>query len=74
MFRLDNKVAIITGGGSGIGKAIAKIFAKQGGEVYILDMNEEASAEVVKDLIAAGSIAAFRKCDVSNQEEVKKLV
>ena len=74
MFRLDNKVAIITGGGSGIGKAIAKIFSKQGAEVYILDMNEENSIELVKELVAGGCIAAFRKCDVSDQEEVKKIV
>ena len=38
MFRLDNKTAIITGGGSGIGKAIAVVFAKQGSSFLILDM------------------------------------
>jgi NAD(P)-dependent dehydrogenase (short-subunit alcohol dehydrogenase family) len=40
MFNLNNKTSIITGGGSGIGKAISKLFAKQGSVVYILDVDE----------------------------------
>ena len=46
MFRLDNKTAVITGGGSGIGKAIAILFAHRGADVYILDMNEEGGTSV----------------------------
>src|ERR1700737_2461674 len=74
MFRLDNKVAIITGGGSGIGKAIASVFSKQGADVYILDMDEQGSIALVKEIVAAGAIASFRKCDVSNQSEVKNTI
>jgi len=43
MFRLDNKNAVITGGGSGIGKAIAKLFAKQGATVHILEWNTDSA-------------------------------
>jgi 2-keto-3-deoxy-L-fuconate dehydrogenase len=74
MFRLDNKVAIITGGGSGIGRAIASIFSKQGAEVYILDVDEQGSKTLVKEIVATGGIASFRKCDVSSQAEVKTAV
>lgn len=70
MFRLDNKTAIITGGGSGIGRAIAVLLAKQGANVYILDMDEKGSHEVVKEIFAGGFTAAFHKTDVSNQQQV----
>ena len=45
MFRLDNKITVITGGGSGIGKAIAKLFAKQGAVVHILEWNTDTANE-----------------------------
>lgn len=74
MFRLDNKTAIITGGGSGIGRAIATVFAQQGAAVNILDMDEQGAANVVKEITTAGGKAQFFKCDVSKQAEVKQLV
>lgn len=74
MFRLDNKTAIITGGGSGIGKAIATVFAKQGAGVHILDMDEQGATNVVKEITEAGGKAQFYKCDVSKQAEVKQIV
>jgi NAD(P)-dependent dehydrogenase (short-subunit alcohol dehydrogenase family) len=74
MFRLDNKTAIITGGGSGIGKAIATVFAKQGATVNILDMDEQGATNVVNDITAEGGKAKFHKCDVSKQAEVKQLI
>jgi 2-keto-3-deoxy-L-fuconate dehydrogenase len=74
MFRLDNKTAIITGGGSGIGKAIAVVFAKQGASVHILDMDEQGATNVVKEIITDGGKAQFYKCDVSKQAEVKQIV
>jgi 2-keto-3-deoxy-L-fuconate dehydrogenase len=74
MFRLDNKTAIITGGGSGIGKAIATVFAKQGASVHILDMDEQGATNVVKEIAEAGGKAQFYKCDVSKQAEVKQIV
>ncbi|OQP67879.1 SDR family NAD(P)-dependent oxidoreductase [Niastella populi] len=74
MFRLDNKTAIITGGGSGIGKAIAVVFANQGARVHILDMDEQGATSVVKEITTDGGKAHFYKCDVSKQAEVKQIV
>jgi NAD(P)-dependent dehydrogenase (short-subunit alcohol dehydrogenase family) len=51
---LKNRVAIITGAGSGIGKASAKLFAKEGANVVVADINEETGLEVVKDITALG--------------------
>ena len=74
MFRLENKSAIITGGGSGIGRAIATVFAAAGADVYILDLDEKGGHSVIEEIMNAGGMAAFRKCDVSNQQEVKKII
>lgn len=70
MFRLDNKTAIITGGGSGIGRAISILLAKQGAKVYILDMDEAGSGSVINEVKDAGFTASFFRTDVSNQEQV----
>lgn len=67
MFSLENKKAVITGAASGIGKAIALLFAKQGAEVHILDFNESAAMEVVKEIVANAGKASAHGCDVSNQ-------
>jgi len=74
MFRLDNKTAIITGGGSGIGKAIAEIFAQQGAFVLILDMDEQGAGQVTQAILDKGFRATFKKCDVSNQSVVKEVI
>ncbi|MEP3836779.1 MAG: SDR family oxidoreductase [Algibacter sp.] len=73
-FSLKNKVAIITGGGSGIGKAISLTFATQGAEVHILDFNLEAAEETVNEIKALGEKAAAHKCDVANQSNVESIV
>jgi len=74
MFRLDNKTAIVTGGGSGIGKAIALLFARRGADVYILDMNEEGGKAVVHEIMDGGGIGVFKKCNVAIQAEVNNVV
>lgn len=71
MSDLQDKTAIITGGGSGIGRAIAETFAAAGAKVLIFDLDEEQSGETVAAIAAAGGSAAFQKCDVSSQESVK---
>ena len=74
MFRLDKKTAIITGGGSGIGKAIAEVFAKQGAQVYVLDMDEKGGTATVDEIRSDKGEAVFLKCNVAAQKEVKAIV
>ena len=70
MFSLKHKRAVVTGGGSGIGRAVALIFAKQGGYVHVVDLNEPQSTEVVKEIRSNGGEASAFVVDVSNQQHV----
>jgi 2-keto-3-deoxy-L-fuconate dehydrogenase len=70
MFSLINKTAVITGGGSGIGKAIAMLFATQGAAVHIIDLNKEAADEVVSEILQKGGIAFAHVCNITAQQEV----
>lgn len=74
IFSLKGKTAIITGGASGIGKAIAQKFATQGANVHILELNKEEGNEVVAKIIQDGGKAKSYECDVSRQEQVKNVV
>jgi NAD(P)-dependent dehydrogenase (short-subunit alcohol dehydrogenase family) len=73
MFQLDSKIAAITGGGSGIGKAIALLFAKQGAEVHLIDLNPDAVNATAEEIKKESGIAIPHVCDVTSQQEVKKL-
>jgi NAD(P)-dependent dehydrogenase (short-subunit alcohol dehydrogenase family) len=70
-FRLDGKVAVVTGGASGIGRAISLLFAAQGATVEILDLNQDGIRAVVAEIEAAGGSAAGRACDVSSRASVE---
>ena len=74
MFNLQRKTAIITGGGSGIGKAIAELFAAQGAEVFILELNKSTADETVKTIEAAAGKATAFAVNVSDQAQVKEVV
>jgi len=74
MFDLNGKTAVITGGGSGIGKATAILFAKQGAISHILDLNEAQTAQVVDEITQAGGKAVAYTCDVSNKEQVDTII
>jgi len=69
-FRLDGKAAVVTGGGSGIGQAIALKFAANGASIHVCDLNASAAAETCKQIAAAGGIAFPHQCDVTNHSEV----
>jgi NAD(P)-dependent dehydrogenase (short-subunit alcohol dehydrogenase family) len=71
---LENKVAIITGSGSGIGKAAATLFAREGAKVVISDVNEEHGNSVVDEITKNGSAAFFVKADSSKPEDNEALV
>ena len=70
MFELTDKVAITTGGSSGIGKSIAKVFAIQGAISCILDVDEENGKNVVADITKSGGQGYYFQCDVSDQKAV----
>jgi len=70
MFKLDNKSVVITGGGSGIGKAMSALFAKQGAEVHIIELNDDAASGTVNEIVAGSGKAFNYTCDVSNQQQV----
>lgn len=73
-FSLNNKTAVITGAGSGIGKAIAETFAAHGARVVILDMNEEMGAQTAQAITEEYGPAFFYTCDVSKSAEVQAIV
>lgn len=73
MFSLINKSVVITGGGSGIGKATALLFAKQGATVHILELNDAAAKETLTAIETAGGKAFIYACNISNQQQVAEV-
>ncbi|MFA5828661.1 MAG: SDR family oxidoreductase [Candidatus Shapirobacteria bacterium] len=72
--KLENKVAIVTGAASGIGRAIAVLFAKEGAKVIVSDINAQGVGQVVSEITAAHGIATAASADVARQEEVDSLI
>nr|WP_067055296.1 SDR family oxidoreductase [Mucilaginibacter sp. L294] len=70
MFSLKNKHAVITGGGSGIGRAISVLFAKQGATVHIIELNADAAAQTIEEIKSTGGDAFGYTADISKQEQV----
>src|SRR6516165_6005727 len=66
---LDKHIAVITGAASGIGRAIAKGFAREGARVVLLDVNEQAAREVVKEIRDAGASAESFRLDITRRED-----
>ena len=74
MSRLKDKVAIVTGAGSGIGRSIAQTFTKEGAKVVVADYNEETAKETVEMITKVGGQAVVSKTDVSSAEQVQAMV
>jgi 2-keto-3-deoxy-L-fuconate dehydrogenase len=70
MFSLKNKHAVITGGGSGIGRAISLLFAQQGATVHIIELNADAAAQTIEEIKNDGGSAFGYTVDISKQEQV----
>lgn len=70
MFRLDDKKAVVTGGGSGIGQAIAVLFARQGAAVHVIELTEESGKATVALIESFGGTAFAYGCNVANQQAV----
>ncbi|HEY1639169.1 MAG TPA: SDR family NAD(P)-dependent oxidoreductase [Streptosporangiaceae bacterium] len=74
MGKLDGKVAVITGAGSGQGAAAARLFTSEGAAVVVADVNEETGRQVTEELTGAGGRAAFAACDVSDAAQVQAAI
>jgi len=74
MGRIDNKVAVITGAASGMGRATAIRFAGEGGAVVVADLNEDGGAATVRECKESGGRAVFHRTDVAAETDVKALI
>lgn len=72
--RLEGKVAIVTGGANGMGRATAALFAREGAAVVVGDVDAEAGAALAGEVEAAGGRLTFQRCDVSRETDVAALV
>ncbi|MSU57436.1 MAG: SDR family oxidoreductase [Pedosphaera sp.] len=74
MKRLANKIAIVTGAGHGIGRAISQIYSEEGAAVFMCSMNVEAGEGAAAEFRQAGGDATFIQCDVSQSDQVSRVV
>lgn len=72
--RLQNKVALITGAGNGIGKQTALTFSREGAKVVVADINEDAGRKVVDEILQSDGIATFEMVNVAETEDVVRMV
>lgn len=73
-FKLSNQVAIVTGGGNGIGKATAKMLARLGAKVMVCDIEEDSAKDTADEICALKGTAIYSKCDISNLSEIQETI
>jgi NAD(P)-dependent dehydrogenase (short-subunit alcohol dehydrogenase family) len=73
VLRVKDKVAIITGSGSGIGRATAEVFSREGAKVVVADVEEETGEGTTRQILQEGGVAHFVKADVSKESEAQKI-
>ena len=69
--KLQGRVAVVTGGGSGIGREISRLFAREGARVALLEVDEAGGQETVREIESDGGTARMYRCDVSRQQQVR---
>ena len=74
IFNLENKVAVVTGGASGIGLSITKLFAQQGAKIHVLELSTEVANKQIKDAIRDSQNVSIHACDVSNLAQVEDVI
>src|SRR5881628_3773401 len=74
MYSLKDKTAVVTGGGSGIGKAICQLFSHAGAKVFILDIDEQGSVATVEQIRQSGGDAQFLRCAVDQAASVEQAI
>ena len=74
MGRMDGKVAVVTGAGSGIGRAVAVMFAKEGAKVVCANRNETQGNKTLEMIKQVGGSGIFVKCDIRRKDEIKELL
>ncbi len=74
LFRLDGRVALVTGAGQGIGRAYALALAEAGADVAVCDLNDRTGRLVAEEIVALGRKAVFVKADVTKAEDVDAMV